>query len=78
MVNMSIYWMETAIKSLPDDKSQITFLFDRTGIVRTVNVLTVKHRYHVISILCVSSCGTYAHICTPHIVLPLHHSVTIF
>ena len=31
MVNMSVYWMETAIKALPDNKSQITFLFDRTG-----------------------------------------------
>ena len=28
---MSIYWMEKAVESLPDDKSQITFLFDRTG-----------------------------------------------
>lgn len=31
MVNMSVYWMEKAIEALPDNKSQITFLFDRTG-----------------------------------------------
>ena len=77
MVNMSIYWMETAIKSLPDDKSQITFLFDRTGIVRTVNVLTVKHRYYVISILCISSCRAYVHIFSLHVVLLLPYAVSV-
>jgi hypothetical protein len=32
MIKMCIWWMETAIAALPEDKSQITFLFDRTGI----------------------------------------------
>ena len=77
MVNMSIYWMETAIKSLPDDKSQITFLFDRTGIVRTVNIQTVNDCYHVISILCVSFCRAYAHICSLHVVLLLPYAVSV-
>mmetsp|Transcript_11222 Transcript_11222/g.10836 ORF Transcript_11222/g.10836 Transcript_11222/m.10836 type:complete len:301 (+) Transcript_11222:75-977(+) len=31
MIKMCIWWMETAIAALPEDKSQITFLFDRTG-----------------------------------------------
>lgn len=31
MLNLSLYWMETAIQSLPDDKTQLTLLFDRTG-----------------------------------------------
>jgi hypothetical protein len=31
MVMMSVYWMETAMTMMPPEKSQVTFLFDRTG-----------------------------------------------
>lgn len=31
MIMMSVYWMEVAITAMPADKSQVTFLFDRTG-----------------------------------------------
>ena len=32
MLNMFVWWMEQALAALPEDKTQITFLFDRTGV----------------------------------------------
>jgi hypothetical protein len=42
MVLMSVYWMETAIAMMPADKSQVTFLFDRTGDNRNFILLQIQ------------------------------------
>ena len=40
--------MEEAIKALPDDKSQITFLFDRTGNFILFNSCVLLHKNEVL------------------------------